>query len=114
MRLHTWWDADDSAWSIFTGANNALLYIRHVSHAAAGTSHECRAHGAVVLLRPCAQVFSKDSWLVALSAGMISSVVVVLAMTPFDVVSTRLYNQPVDNSGKVRSYWRRSQMFVYQ
>ena len=47
-------------------------------------------------------MFPKDSFLVALSAGMISSVVVVLAMTPFDVVSTRLYNQPVDNLGKVR------------
>lgn len=47
------------------------------------------------------KVFSRDSWLVALSAGMISSVVVVLAMTPFDVVSTRLYNQPVDPLGKV-------------
>ncbi|XP_040929645.1 solute carrier family 25 member 35 [Betta splendens] len=50
------------------------------------------------------QVFSKDSWLVALSAGMISSVVVVLAMTPFDVVSTRLYNQPVDHLGKGQLY----------
>lgn len=48
------------------------------------------------------KVFPEDSWLVALSAGMISSVVVVLAMTPFDVVSTRLYNQPVDHIGKVR------------
>jgi len=47
------------------------------------------------------KVFPNDSWLVGLSAGMISSVVVVLAMTPFDVVSTRLYNQPVDNLGKV-------------
>uniref|UniRef100_A0A3Q1EB26 Solute carrier family 25 member 35 n=1 Tax=Acanthochromis polyacanthus TaxID=80966 RepID=A0A3Q1EB26_9TELE len=49
-------------------------------------------------------VFPKDSWLVALSAGMISSVVVVLAMTPFDVVSTRLYNQPVDHLGKGQLY----------
>lgn len=47
------------------------------------------------------QVFPKDSWLVALTAGMVSSVVVVLAMTPFDVISTRLYNQPVDHLGKV-------------
>ncbi|XP_048857432.1 solute carrier family 25 member 35 [Brienomyrus brachyistius] len=46
------------------------------------------------------QVFARDSWLEALSAGMVSSVVVVLAMTPFDVVSTRLYNQPVDHIGK--------------
>lgn len=50
------------------------------------------------------QLFPKDSWLVGLTAGMISSVVVVLAMTPFDVVSTRLYNQPVDHLGKVRLY----------
>lgn len=61
----------------------------------------------VVFLERCfilPQMFSKDSWLVALSAGMISSVVVVLAMTPFDVVSTRLYNQPVDHLGKVRRH----------
>lgn len=50
------------------------------------------------------QVFPVDSWLVALSAGMISSVVVVSAMTPFDVVSTRLYNQPVDDVGKGQLY----------
>lgn len=46
-------------------------------------------------------MFPEGSWLVALCAGMISSVVVVAAMTPFDVVSTRLYNQPVDHTGKV-------------
>uniref|UniRef100_A0A3Q3XFL0 Solute carrier family 25 member 35 n=1 Tax=Mola mola TaxID=94237 RepID=A0A3Q3XFL0_MOLML len=50
------------------------------------------------------QVFPKDSWLVALSSGMVSSVVVVLAMTPFDVLSTRLYNQPVDHLGKGQLY----------
>ncbi|KAM3850623.1 solute carrier family 25 member 35-like [Diretmus argenteus] len=50
------------------------------------------------------QVFSRGSWLVALSAGMISSVVVVLAMTPLDVLSTRLYNQPVDHLGKGQLY----------
>ncbi|CAN9501484.1 unnamed protein product [Ophioblennius macclurei] len=50
------------------------------------------------------QIFPQDSWLVALTAGMISSVVVVLCMTPFDVVSTRLYNQPVDHLGKGQLY----------
>ncbi|XP_066517788.1 solute carrier family 25 member 35 isoform X2 [Hoplias malabaricus] len=50
------------------------------------------------------QVFSEDSWLVPLSAGMVSSVAVVLAMTPFDVVSTRLYNQPVDLLGQGQLY----------
>uniref|UniRef100_A0A8C5AHT4 Solute carrier family 25 member 35 n=1 Tax=Gadus morhua TaxID=8049 RepID=A0A8C5AHT4_GADMO len=50
------------------------------------------------------RVFSKDSLMVSLSAGMVASVVVVLAMTPFDVVSTRLYNQPVDHLGKGQLY----------
>ncbi|XP_063292287.1 solute carrier family 25 member 34 [Pelobates fuscus] len=48
--------------------------------------------------------FSEDSWLVALTGGMISSVGVAIAMMPFDVVSTRLYNQPVDVTGKGRLY----------
>ena len=47
----------------------------------------------------------------ALTAGLISSVVVVLAMTPFDVVSTRLYNPPVDHLGKV-SVYRRPGIFL--
>ncbi|XP_067879761.1 solute carrier family 25 member 35 isoform X1 [Heterodontus francisci] len=50
------------------------------------------------------QVFKPGSWLVSLTAGMVSSVFVVLAMTPFDVVSTRLYNQPVDRQGKGTFY----------
>ncbi|KAL2095240.1 hypothetical protein ACEWY4_009959 [Coilia grayii] len=50
------------------------------------------------------QLFAEGSWLIALSAGMVSSVAVVLAMTPFDVVSTRLYNQPVDHLGKGKLY----------
>ncbi|XP_020637734.1 solute carrier family 25 member 34 isoform X1 [Pogona vitticeps] len=48
--------------------------------------------------------FQEDSWLVALSGGMISSVAVAVAMTPFDVVSTRLYNQPVDEKGMGKHY----------
>ncbi|XP_062393345.1 solute carrier family 25 member 35 [Sardina pilchardus] len=50
------------------------------------------------------QLFPEGSWLIALTAGMISSVAVVMAMTPFDVVSTRLYNQPVDHLGKGELY----------
>ncbi|XP_063798149.1 solute carrier family 25 member 34 [Pseudophryne corroboree] len=48
--------------------------------------------------------FPEDSWLVPLGGGMISSVGVAIAMTPFDVVSTRLYNQPVDGAGQGRLY----------
>lgn len=50
---------------------------------------------------PFSQWLPEDSWLVALAGGMISSVAVVAVMTPFDVVSTRLYNQPVDGAGRV-------------
>ncbi|GAB1606093.1 solute carrier family 25 member 35-like [Argonauta hians] len=45
-------------------------------------------------------VFSPTSWLNALLASMFSGVLVTLFMTPFDVISTRLYNQGVDVSGK--------------
>ncbi|XP_038602812.1 solute carrier family 25 member 34 [Tachyglossus aculeatus] len=46
------------------------------------------------------QWLPENSWLVALAGGMISSVAVVGVMMPFDVVSTRLYNQPVDEMGR--------------
>ncbi|XP_060040419.1 solute carrier family 25 member 34 isoform X2 [Erinaceus europaeus] len=46
------------------------------------------------------QWLPEDSWLVALTGGMISSVAVAAVMTPFDVTSTRLYNQPVDGAGR--------------
>lgn len=47
------------------------------------------------------QWFSPQSWLAALIAAMISGVAVAVSMTPFDVISTRLYNQPVDEFRKV-------------
>lgn len=42
----------------------------------------------------------------ALAAAMVSGIAIVLAMTPFDVASTRLYNQPTDTHGKVRECYR--------
>ncbi|XP_006062971.1 solute carrier family 25 member 35 isoform X2 [Bubalus kerabau] len=50
------------------------------------------------------QIFPPQSWKVALAAAMVSGIAVVLAMTPFDVVSTRLYNQPTDAQGKGLMY----------
>ncbi|XP_007950423.1 solute carrier family 25 member 35 [Orycteropus afer afer] len=50
------------------------------------------------------EVFPPQSWKVALAAAMVSGIVVVLAMTPFDVASTRLYNQPTDAGGKGLMY----------
>lgn len=46
------------------------------------------------------KAFPSGSWENLLAASMISGVVVTLFMTPFDVVSTRLFNQGVDSSGK--------------
>lgn len=50
------------------------------------------------------QWFSPNSWLIALTAAMISGVAVAFTMTPFDVISTRLYNQPVDELHRGRLY----------
>ncbi|XP_044777528.1 solute carrier family 25 member 35 isoform X2 [Neomonachus schauinslandi] len=50
------------------------------------------------------EIFPPQSWKVALVAAMVSGIAVVLAMTPFDVVSTRLYNQPTDARGKGLMY----------
>nr|XP_057911780.1 solute carrier family 25 member 34 [Doryrhamphus excisus]XP_057911781.1 solute carrier family 25 member 34 [Doryrhamphus excisus]XP_057911782.1 solute carrier family 25 member 34 [Doryrhamphus excisus]XP_057911784.1 solute carrier family 25 member 34 [Doryrhamphus excisus] len=50
------------------------------------------------------QWFSDGSWLTALIAASISGVAVAVTMTPFDVVSTRLYNQPVDELHRGRLY----------
>ncbi|XP_071109574.1 solute carrier family 25 member 35-like [Haliotis cracherodii] len=46
------------------------------------------------------QWFPRDSWMNALSASMASGIIVTCFMTPFDVVTTRLYNQGVDAHGK--------------
>ncbi|XP_029643741.1 solute carrier family 25 member 35-like [Octopus sinensis] len=46
------------------------------------------------------KIFPSNSWLNALLASMISGVLVTLFMTPFDVVSTRLYNQGIDANGR--------------
>ncbi|XP_020822348.1 solute carrier family 25 member 35 isoform X1 [Phascolarctos cinereus] len=50
------------------------------------------------------EVFPPQSWKLALVSAMVSSLAVVFTMTPFDVVSTRLYNQPTDARGKGLMY----------
>ncbi|XP_041671893.1 solute carrier family 25 member 34 isoform X2 [Cheilinus undulatus] len=50
------------------------------------------------------QWFSPNSWLTALLAAMVSGIAVAFTMTPFDVISTRLYNQPVDEAHRGRLY----------
>ncbi|XP_065711519.2 solute carrier family 25 member 34 isoform X1 [Patagioenas fasciata] len=50
------------------------------------------------------QWFGEGSWAAVLAGGMVSGVAVAVTMTPFDVVSTRLYNQPVDTDGTGKLY----------
>lgn len=50
------------------------------------------------------QWFRAGSWAAVLAGGMVSGVAVAVTMTPFDVISTRLYNQPVDAAGAVRRW----------
>eukprot|EP00057_Strongylocentrotus_purpuratus_P030831 XP_782823.3 PREDICTED: solute carrier family 25 member 35 [Strongylocentrotus purpuratus] len=46
------------------------------------------------------KVFRDESILIPITASMISGVAVVVFMTPFDVISTRLYNQGLDGKGR--------------
>lgn len=46
------------------------------------------------------KMFPEKSWLNALVASMMSGLLVTFFMTPFDVVSTRLYNQALDAQGR--------------
>ncbi|NWV01721.1 S2534 protein, partial [Upupa epops] len=48
--------------------------------------------------------FTEGSWSAVLAGGMVSGVAVAVTMTPFDVVSTRLYNQPVHPDGRGKLY----------
>ncbi|CAL8400032.1 unnamed protein product [Boreogadus saida] len=75
-----------------------------VPRTSVGSAAQLSSFSAIKELVVDLKVFSKDSLMVSLSAGMVASVVVVFAMTPFDVVSTRLYNQPVDHLGKGQLY----------
>ena len=49
-------------------------------------------------------MFEPGSFMLSITASMIASFFVVVAMTPFDVVTTRLYNQGVNSSGKGVKY----------
>ncbi|ELT95862.1 hypothetical protein CAPTEDRAFT_174650 [Capitella teleta] len=58
------------------------------------------------------KIFREGSLWNTLSASMCSGVVVVMFMTPFDVVSTRLYNQATDTHGKGIYYKGLSDCFL--
>ncbi|CAG5116978.1 unnamed protein product [Candidula unifasciata] len=50
------------------------------------------------------KIFKPNSVLTTFAASMVGGLVVTVFMTPFDVVSTRLYNQPVNSFGRGAVY----------
>ncbi|BFZ17919.1 hypothetical protein BsWGS_20958 [Bradybaena similaris] len=50
------------------------------------------------------KIFKPNSVLATFAASMMGGIAVTVFMTPFDVVSTRLYNQPVNPSGRGTTY----------
>lgn len=57
-------------------------------------------------------MFPKDSWSNSIASALISGCVTVFFMTPFDVVSTRFYNQGTDPRGKGLLYTNVADCFV--
>ena len=49
-------------------------------------------------------IFQEGSIFIPLMASMVGSIFVVVAMTPFDVISTRIYNQSVTIDGRGALY----------
>lgn len=58
------------------------------------------------------QIFKSKSLATNFSASIMGGFVVVFFMTPFDVVSTRLYNQGVDAQGKGLFYTGFTDCFI--
>jgi len=58
------------------------------------------------------QIFGDGSIMVPVASSMCASIFVVVAMTPFDVVTTRMYNQGVDKSGRGLLYNHIGDVFV--
>lgn len=54
----------------------------------------------IVYMVLLSQIFKPNSVMTTFAASMIGGIVVTICMTPFDVVSTRLYNQPVNHLGR--------------
>ncbi|WAR14344.1 S2535-like protein [Mya arenaria] len=77
-----------------------------------------REHGVIGLWRGTTAAVSRvmffqpNSFLNSLIGSICGGVVVVACMTPFDVVSTRMYNQPVNKNGKGIMYKNLLDCFV--
>ncbi|XP_067093124.1 solute carrier family 25 member 34 [Osmerus mordax] len=83
---------------LWRGVNGAVPRVM------VGSAAQLATFSSTKELLAARQWFSPNSWLITLTAAMISGVAVAITMTPFDVISTRLYNQPVDELHRGRLY----------
>lgn len=84
---------------LFDGASGAVLRVAIGSCAQLSTFSFCKQ------FIDDRQFFKEDAvWTKAFASSMLVGVMTALAMTPFDTVSTRLYNQSRDASGRGLMY----------
>jgi len=74
---------------LWRGASGAMLRVTFGSASQLTAFSKCKEK----IIK--SKIFEEGSLMIPVTSSMSASVVVVMVMTPFDVVSTRLYNQPV-------------------
>lgn len=80
--------------ALWRGVNASVIRVAFGSSVQLSTFSKCKEYVQK------SEKFKQDSWLNTLVASMLSGLAVALCMTPLDVISTRLYNQGVNSSGK--------------
>ncbi|KAH9498438.1 hypothetical protein Btru_008254 [Bulinus truncatus] len=85
---------DHGAFGLWRGVSGAIMRVTVGSAAQLSTFSESKN------MIDKFKVFKPNSFMTTFSASMVSGIFVTVFMTPFDVISTRLYNQPVTTAGK--------------
>ncbi|XP_044732978.1 solute carrier family 25 member 35-like isoform X2 [Chrysoperla carnea] len=94
-----------------------------IPRAAAGGTAQLTTFSVVKDWLVSEQIFTEHPIAQSFCASMVGGVVVAIVMTPFDVISTRLYNQGVDSSGRgllydgyfdcVMKIWRKERFYGF-
>jgi len=83
---------------LWRGVNGAVVRVM------VGSSAQLSTFSSVKAWLEANHWFPPNSWFATFAASMVGGVAVTLFMTPFDVISTRLYNQPVLTEGQGAKY----------
>jgi len=83
---------------LWRGVNGAVVRVMVGSSSQLSTFQLCKSR------LEDAKIFTSDSWMITFVASMVSGIAVTFFMTPFDVISTRLYNQPMVGSKQGARY----------